>query len=236
MINTAFFSALRKRESGVFGTSLSQGQVDGCEALLAACAGYPLAHTAHVLAEVHHETGGGMLPVKETVFPYSKNRNPSDATVKARLDRAWGKGQLPWVSKPYWRNGWFGRGQIQLTHEANYRKMTPVVGVDLVRQPSKALDLPISAKIAAVGCSKGMFTGKRLSDFNGPPYDHHRARAIVNGDTRTVGPKIAAAAAEFEDALRAAKWDHGVPIGTSSGAGLWAAIINIIRSIFGGKK
>ena len=86
MDKEAFFSALRAKNSGVFGTSLSQKQVAGTEALLDACTGYPLAHTAHVLAEVYRETGGGMWPVKETVFAYSKDQNPPDSLVIARLD------------------------------------------------------------------------------------------------------------------------------------------------------
>jgi hypothetical protein len=53
------------------------------------------------LSEVYHETGGQMLPVKETVYAHSKDRNPSDAAVIKRLDTAYVKGKLPWVSKPY---------------------------------------------------------------------------------------------------------------------------------------
>ena len=97
MNKTAFFAALRARDSGVFGTSLSQRQVDGIEALLDEGRHLPLPHLAHVLGEVHHETGGGMYPIKETVFRSHKDQNPPDAQVIARLDAAWAKGQLPWV-------------------------------------------------------------------------------------------------------------------------------------------
>ena len=213
MNRTEFFKHLRRRDVGVFGTSLSEGQVAGCEAILDACRAYPLHHVSHVLAEVYHETGAGMLPVKETVFPHSRDKNPSDAKVIARLDRAWAKGQLPWVSKPYWRDGWFGRGQIQLTHEFNYRKAGALVGVDLVSDPSLALELAVSAEIAAEGCRVGLFTGKALSDYDLPDgFDHYNARAIVNGDKRKNGPVIARYADAFESALYAAGWGSEPPV------------------------
>lgn len=207
-----FFSALRARNSGVFGTSLSQKQVSGTEAILDACVDFPLSHTAHVLAEVYRETGGGMWPVKETVYSYSKDQNPSDALVISRLERAWKRDQLPWVHVPYWRDGWFGRGQIQLTHEDNYRKASALVDVDLVSNPSAALNLEVSAKIAAEGCRAGMFRGHRLADFDRPDgYDHYSARDIVNGDKKAVGDEIAESAAAFEKALKAGNW-RSVPL------------------------
>lgn len=206
MNRAAFFESLRQRNSGLFGTSLSQRQVEATEALLDAGEGLPVPHMAHVLAEVYHETGAGMWPVKETVFPHSKDKNPSDATVIARLDRAFAKGQLPWVKTPYWRDGKFGRGQIQITHEDNYCKGSALVGVDLVSNPDRALDLPISATIAVQGCAVGMFTGKKLSDYDGAEFDHYNARAIVNGDKRKNGQKIAEHAKAFERALEAGGW------------------------------
>jgi hypothetical protein len=213
MNRAEFFKHLRKRGSAAFGTSLSQGQVQGCESILDACRGYPLPHAAHVLAEVYHETGGGMLPVKETVFPYSRDKNPSDERVIARLDRAWAKGDLPWVSKPYWRDGMFGRGQIQLTHEYNYVKASAIVGADLVNNPDLALDLQISSRISAEGCRVGLFRGKALSDYDRVDgYDHRNARDIVNGDKRKNGPLIARYADAFEGALYAAGWGSEPPV------------------------
>lgn len=206
MDRSAFFTALRARDSGVFGTSLSADQVRGTEALLDACLGYPLAHVAHVLAEVYHETGGGMMPVKETVYRSSKDRNPSDATVKARLETAWARKQLPWVKTPYWRDGWFGRGQIQLTHQDNYRKASALVGVDLMAHPERALELPVSAQIAAEGCRAGMFRSVKLSDFDGPEYDHYNARGIVNGDKGKNSTLIATYGRAFERALATGDW------------------------------
>lgn len=209
MDRPAFYRALRARDNDLFGTSLSQKQVDGMEALLDALHGFSLDHAAHVFAEVYHETGGGMYPVKETVYSYSKVRNPSDATVIKRLEAAYQKGQLPWVSAPYWREGWFGRGQIQLTHRRNYAKMSALVGADLVAHPEEALVPTTSAKIAAEGCRLGIFTGKKLSDFDAASgYDHYNARAIVNGDKKKNGGSVASYAKSFTAALRAGEWGY----------------------------
>lgn len=208
MDRPAYYRALRARDNDLFGSALSQRQVDGMEALLDAMHGYPLDHAAHVLAECYHETGGGMYPVKETVYRHSKNKNPSDAKVIARLDAAWKKGQLSWVREPYWREGWFGRGLIQLTHLSNYRNASALVGVDLVSQPDRALDVAISAEIAAEGCRVGLFTGAALSDYDGETYDHYNARDIVNGDKRKNGQAIATHAESFTEALVAGDWGY----------------------------
>lgn len=206
MNRQAFYASVRQRASGVFGTSLSQRQVAGIEAILdeAERRGTSRFHLADMLAEVYHETGGQMEPVKETVYASSKDRNPSDATVIARLDKAFAKGQLPWVKKPYWRGGWFGRGLIQLTHEANYAKF----GVT----KQAALDLKTSVRIVFDGMERGLFTGKKLSDYdydiNGNPglkgYRFKESRAIVNGDVPKVGPLIEKYGNAFLSALAAA--------------------------------
>lgn len=212
-MNRALFYAALRRSNTVFGSSLGQRQVEGMEALLDALYGFPLAHAANVLGQVYIETGGGMYPVKETVFANHRDKNPSDAKVIARLDRSFARGQLPWVKHPYWREGWFGRGQIQLTHESNYRRLSPVVGVDLVRSPEKALDPAVSAKIAAEGMKRGMFTGKKLADFDvGSGFDHFEARAIVNGDKHVKGHDLVKYAMAFSEALQHAGWDTEAPV------------------------
>lgn len=236
-----FFDTVRP----MFGGKLTQDQVDGMQALLDAGRGLSIPHMSHVLAEVKRETGGGMFPIKETVMPWHKNKNPSDREVIRRLDAAWNKGQLSWVKAPYWRGGMFGRGQLQITHEANYAEAGALVGVDLVAHPERALELPISARIAVTGCAAGIFTGKRLRDYDGPTYDHFNARDIVNGDKKkrdrgaamTVGEMIAADGRAFEAALESAGWgsvpapaDH-VPAAPQPSS-FWASIIKAIMRIF----
>lgn len=169
MDRAKFFASVRARASGIFGTSLSPQQVQGCEAILDACEKYRVTdqhHVADILAQVYHETGGYMLPIKETVMPSHKDKNPSDATVIKRLDTAFAKGQLPWVRSPYWRLGWFGRGPIQTTHERNYEKVGQAIGVDLVKNRDRILEPTIGAASAVVGMRDGLYTGKKLADFD----------------------------------------------------------------------
>lgn len=204
MDRSAFYASVRQRASGVFSTSLSKAQVEGCETILdeAERRGTSVFHLAAILSEVYHETGGQMQPVKETVYANSKDRNPTDATVIKRLDAAYAKGQLPWVKRPYWREGWFGRGLIQITHEANYRK--------LGLSKDTALVLASSVRATFDGMEQGLFTGRKLSDYDYlvtrnpdvPGYKYYASRAIVNGDTALNGAKIATYAKAFEKALR----------------------------------
>jgi putative chitinase len=58
----AFFAALR---SGLLGPTLSAQEVDGCNAILKAMEGAPLAWTAYALATAYHETASTMQPIKE---------------------------------------------------------------------------------------------------------------------------------------------------------------------------
>lgn len=208
-----FFTSLRRRGSPVFGTSLSLRQVEGVEAILdeGEKRGTSLFHLAAILSEIYHETGAQMEPVKETVYASSKDRNPSDATVIKRLDTAFAKGQLTWVKTPYWREGWFGRGLIQLTHKSNYDKF----GVS----KEQALDLKTSVRIVFDGMTEGAFTGKKLADYDqivtknplALSYRYYASRAIVNGDTAANGGKIDTYGKAFQAALESAGYDGATP-------------------------
>lgn len=185
MDHRAFFDAIRKT---VFKGRMSQPQVEGVNAILDSALRNNVTdphHVADILANVRRETGGHMLPIKETVMPSHKDKNPSDATVIKRLDAAFKSGKLPWVRTPYWRDGAFGRGPIQITHWSNYEKMGKRLGIPLRQNPDLALDPDHGADIAVVGMSEGMFTGKKLSDYEFPsaldakPANH--PRRIVNG-------------------------------------------------------
>ncbi len=88
-----------------------------------------------------------------------------------------------------------GAGFVQLTGKSNYRKMSPYVNIDLVANPEKAADFNNAAKIIVVGMMKGLFTGKKLSDYlNSSKTDWAGARRIVNADS---GAKAAGYAKEF---------------------------------------
>ena len=206
MNKAKFFDGIRPAFRGRF----NQSQVDGMEAILDACEREDvndLHWGAHILAHVRRETGGIMAPIKETVQARHKNKNPSDAEVIRRLDRAFARGQLTWVSKPYWRKGMFGRDQIQITHEDNYRKMGRVLGVNFVANPDAVMEPENSARIAVIGMSRGMFTGKKLSDYSfpkdlrNPPRSH--PRRIVNGQDGS-DAQVSRYHRQFYDALIAA--------------------------------
>lgn len=200
---TTFFAYARRAP---FGGRLTQGQIDGMNALFRCWDSHKIPapdkrHLAYILASVFHETGGRMVPVRETFAS-------TDAGAIAALDKAYKAGRLGQVGKPYWRKGangkaYFGRGDIQLTHEENYKVLGERIDVDLVGNPSLALDLDISAEIAIVGMLEGLFTGKKLTDyFNFKKDDPIGARAVVNG--RDKAKLIAGYYKSLLDALEAA--------------------------------
>ncbi|WP_419911887.1 hypothetical protein [Hoeflea sp.] len=106
MNRSAFYAALRRRASGVFGTSISQRQVRGIEGILDAFAthGDGRAKTlAYALATAYHETARRMVPVRETLAY-------DDATARRRLCNA----RYAQPEPPY-GHAYYGRGQVQLT-------------------------------------------------------------------------------------------------------------------------
>lgn len=130
---------------------------------------------AYVLATAYHETAHTMKPVRETLAT-------TDAQAVSRLNNAWSKGQLGSVKNPYWRDGWFGRGYVQLTHKANYEKSGKKIGVDLVANPARAMDPAVAAEILVLGSKDGWFTTKKLEDYiTLQKSDFVGARRIING-------------------------------------------------------
>lgn len=189
----AFFGSVRQ---SLFGGKLDPGQVEGCEAILKASAGMPRDHRAYLLATAFHETARSMQPIKETVMPHHKTKDPSDAEVIRRLDLAWAQGKLGQVKTPYWRDGWFGRGYVQLTHRENYARAGREMGIDLLGNPGLAMVPDHAAAILARGCAEGWFTGRKLADFG----TYEAMRRVVNGTDRAA--EIAGHARAFEAALR----------------------------------
>jgi predicted chitinase len=121
-----------------------------------------------------------MQPVRETLAE-------SDAAAAARLESAWARGRLGAVRTPYWRADgdgkyWLGRGLVQLTHKANYERMSRETGIDLVAEPGRAMETDVAVAILFAGMEKGLFTGRKLADyFADGRADWTQARRIING-------------------------------------------------------
>ena len=223
MNREAFYASLRSRTSGVFGTSLSQPQVDGVNSILdeGQRRGIALRHLAAVLAEAYHETGGKMQPVSENLY-YSSAARIRDVwptrfpSVSSAVDYA--KNPQKLANKVYSGRmgngdeasgeGWLyrGRGLAQITGKANYARF------GIAANPDQALDLDTSVRILFDGMSLGTFTGKRLSDYDrGGSYDYKGSRAIINGDVTANGGKIEDYGKAFEAALRSAAYVSQAP-------------------------
>ena len=191
MNRSEFYNTLRAR---VYGGSLSQKQVDGIEALLAATEGLPITYRSYLMATALHETAHTMQPIAE----YGK-----------------GKGR-PYGAKGKHGQAQYGRGYVQLTWDANYEKADKALGLKgaLLKDFNLAMQPTIAAKILVRGCVEGWFTGKKLGDYL--PADYVGARRVVNGTDRAA--QIADYARGFEAALALAhvnetpKPEHVAPV------------------------
>lgn len=176
MILTAkSFEVLRQH----FG-KLTQAQVDGFNFLVRKMkeAGFTYPEAAYGLATTWWETANTMQPVKE---------RGSDKYLR---------------SKKYWP--YIGYGYVQLTWGINYSKVGKLIGIDLIKNPERALEPEVAAKILTGGMLNGWFTGvgfRRKRPVH--RYDHTsyvRARAIINGTDKA--KEIADIAMIMEKALR----------------------------------
>jgi putative chitinase len=195
----AFFASLRQSFGG-----LSQGQVDGINVLLPAmgAAQWPLAFAAYGLATPWLETDKTMQPIHERggqayfTRRYDITGNPAKARELGNLS--------PGDGAKY-----AGRGYVQLTGKANYRKAEAALGVPLVTNPDLAMKADVAAKILIWGMETGAFTGKKLATYL--PHDRPanraefgQARRIINGTDRA--DEIAGMALSFQRALEAGGW------------------------------
>lgn len=135
---------------------------------------------AYILATTYHETGRRIQAVREC---FGKTDAASIACVtnlyrRGRIKRNYAK------VDPVTGRSYFGRGHVQLTWDYNYKRMGKELGMgdEIYKNPDHALDKDTSVAILAEGMIKGLFTGKRLSQyFNGSSTNWGGARRIVNG-------------------------------------------------------
>ena len=111
---------------------------------------------AYVLATIKHETAETYRPIKEL-------------------------GSLEYLKrKKYYP--FIGRGFVQITWQENYKKFGNILKIDLAGVPDLALRPEVAWVITELGMTKGLFTGKKLSDyFNDKQCDWVNARKIING-------------------------------------------------------
>jgi putative chitinase len=192
MSRQSFFAKVR---AGILGPTLDQGEVDGCNAILDATDDWPDQWRAYALATAYHEVAGKMLPIHEYGgAKYFNNRYGPEGS-NPKLAKQLGNTQ-PGDGARY-----AGRGYVQLTGRANYRKMGARLGYGLEQMPDLALDPVVAAKILRVGMSEGSFTGKKLSDyFNATTNNPTQARRIINGTDKA--SEIAAYHRRFLEALK----------------------------------
>lgn len=198
----AFFDKVR---ASVLAPKLEPAEVAGCEAILAACAGLPVAFVAYALATAYHETAHTMRPVRENGGPAYFRRmydiqgdRPDVARRLGNLQP--GDGAL-----------FCGRGYPQLTGRANYARADRELGLggDLVAHPDRALDPAIAADIMRRGMEEGWFTGRsfksQLPAAGSATEDQFvAARRIINGQDRA--GLIAGYAIQFQNALLLGGW------------------------------
>ncbi len=182
-----FFDNYKER----FATKLNQSQVDGIEDLLNFIENDPaltdVRWIAYMMATVKHECAERWQPIEEFA---------SGKQYEGRADL----GNTERGDGPRYK----GRGYVQITGRANYRKFSQRLSVVMVGNPLLALDPPTSYKIASLGMRQGLFTGKALLDYiHDSACDYRNARRIINGLDRA--DKIKGYAEKLELCLRDAQ-------------------------------
>lgn len=262
MDRAAFYAFLRRRDVGMFGTSLSQSQVDGIEAIIDECqrVGADLGKTAYILATGYGETGGKMQPIRENLnysaSQIAKHFGPHRRQGKSPQQLArnpqllgntvyggeWGRVNLG-NTEPgdgYRFRGW---GIGQWTGRANTAKAARQTGLDLIRNPALLDDVRTNARLLVIWMLDGNATGRKLSDYvSGSKRLYRDARAVWGG---VDADKYVGYARTFERALEAAGWRTAAPAVDYSPPeakpapdpqeqpqGVWAALVGALLSIF----
>lgn len=175
---------------------LTPGQVHHGERLLAEMAADPelrdLRIAAYLLATAWHETARTLAPIDE---------HGSDAYFNRRYGPHTAVGKRLGNTQPGDGARYHGRGYVQLTGRANYRRAGAALGVPLEAQPDLALTPTIAYLAMARGMVGGWYGLPLGAAIHGGRADYLTARRSVNGADRA--SEIATYARQFETALRA---------------------------------
>lgn len=165
-----------------FGGRLTQQQVDGIDQLLDAWNRHGtenMSQLAYVLAGVHHETGGRMVPVREGFASTDQGARNAVASLfrQGKITRNY--------AEPVNGVSYYGRGRIQNTHLENYQRLQDRFKMPFVSDPDILIrDGEADAVVTVIGHIEGIWTkgAHKLRDYFGPGYDNPvGARRIVNG-------------------------------------------------------
>jgi len=152
---------------------------------------------AYTLATIKWETADTFKPTTEL---------GTDEELESRYGMSTRTGKSLGNTEPGDGARYKGRGYVQLTGRANYKKASQYLGLsgtdsDLVQFPAKALDPEIAFRVYAYMMREGLFTGKKLRDFiNEKETDYVDARTTINGHLHA--EEIAEMAKKFEQILR----------------------------------
>lgn len=131
---------------------------------------------AYVLATAYHETARTMRPIRERGGAGYLRRAYDIAGGNPARARAHGNA-MPGDGVRY-----AGRGYVQLTWRANYRRIGRLIGIDLEAEPERALEPAPAAEILIRGMLGGWFTGRALPEFfTAKTANWVEARRVVNG-------------------------------------------------------
>lgn len=152
----------------------------------------PRRKLAYCLATFKWETAHTMRPIDEygSDSYFNKRYGPGTAVGKRLGNTQSGDGAR-----------FHGRGFVQLTGRANYKRAGDFLAVDLLTHPERAKELGYAYRIASEGMIEGWFTGKKLSHFfkDGALPDWVNARKIINGLDKA--ERIAEIARKFDEIL-----------------------------------
>jgi hypothetical protein len=182
MNRAAFYAHLRRADSGLFGTSLSQAQVQGMEGILDAFETHGdgrLTTLAYALATAYHETGRRMVPVREG---FAKTDAGARQAVNRLAQKRGPNSAVARYAKPVPPHGhvYYGRGHVQLTWLDNYKRSSADAGIDLVAFPDGMLDPVVSARVLVRGLIDGRWNGQGHGIAHYLPHDPVQARRTVN--------------------------------------------------------
>lgn len=176
--------------------SVNQSQVNAIESLLDMFEAEPLwksvPQISYALATIKHETADTFKPIEE----YGKDSYFRKYDWRADLGNSKAGDGLKFK----------GRGFAQITGRTNYTKFAKLLKIPLDKNPELALDASVAFQILTLGMHKGLFTGKKLSDYiTASKADYRNARNIINGLDKAA--LIAGYAKSFETILNNSKID-----------------------------